>query len=874
MAEKKQFDAFLGGSQSLPHEVSIMKVVAARASEISSMTYSIENPEMTKLIFQKLPVYMRRRAMSHNVKRLPRKLREAHLNQMAKSGLPPKSKRPSRKHRRRPSNLLSKYNRRQLKKHWLETHIWHAKRFHMVDRWGYRIADHPNDKCFRANYRAATEHCLLQDISYYTCIEINGEENLLKTTLKTHCKPFGLSFISIKYMNGRNEGTLMFFRKNGYPQFPIGNVHFLWRPKESNIRTIWIWVHPAFYIDFLNEITSSFKFKESDAEEDVTDVTHSLKYLYINDAGCKMMILRNALNRFRLYGPLTLKVLTYALQVPSLTESDLLQEMNSTATEEQDESLNNIKLNISKESIDNDVLQSVKEIVINEVNAEDKTDSKILSIQQQLHNKTWHIEYYKHKENREAFKVQKKLWEELKTSEETINLPESVIGLTVLDPRFYLHEKKMERKKEMTFFQFTLMSPTNLNYTPIWDTQIRHIVSDTCLSTSEFNMLRSKCLVPGVANDKYYNEGIMAKIPILLVPRPGSYKEAFVDSGIDIIIPAGWAMPIWLALVQQCVRVGALRESRFIAFESLNPNTPDVNDPDSPAYMEEALTRKEELTKKYFRYPPNRRVNFIKLGITSPFFCDWKILIKEWSGTEDFYVLRDRAFLLFLQAGIRLRSPTKNNNTKCPYVQTTQIDLQDLDKHKNCLVCVKVSMMKGVPNDFAIICIPTSEDLKKLESDKRWIGPEEQCHVDSNEATRKVSRKNHLLLLKRLRRQRIRQKKLPEGNVSKLLEQSTEILDKSVDSNNALSKIISEQSEKMSKLYLPKCTKVRYSCDREVMGYITAGDFSLVRAKGIGIGYVVLPSLVEMINKKSNIVLIRNTQTRQYKLATLDLLGI
>lgn len=41
MAEKKQFDEFLGGSQSLPHEVSIMKVVAARASEISAMTYSI-----------------------------------------------------------------------------------------------------------------------------------------------------------------------------------------------------------------------------------------------------------------------------------------------------------------------------------------------------------------------------------------------------------------------------------------------------------------------------------------------------------------------------------------------------------------------------------------------------------------------------------------------------------------------------------------------------------------------------------------------------------------------------------------------------------------------------------------------------------------
>lgn len=43
MAEKEQFDEFLGGSQSLPHEVSISQFVSARAHEISMMTYSIGN---------------------------------------------------------------------------------------------------------------------------------------------------------------------------------------------------------------------------------------------------------------------------------------------------------------------------------------------------------------------------------------------------------------------------------------------------------------------------------------------------------------------------------------------------------------------------------------------------------------------------------------------------------------------------------------------------------------------------------------------------------------------------------------------------------------------------------------------------------------
>ncbi len=74
------------------------------------------------------------------------------------------SKRPSRKHRRRPSNLLQEYARRQRQRRhaWLETHIWHAKRFHMTDRWRFKLPLRANDKGARAVYRASAKHCLLQ----------------------------------------------------------------------------------------------------------------------------------------------------------------------------------------------------------------------------------------------------------------------------------------------------------------------------------------------------------------------------------------------------------------------------------------------------------------------------------------------------------------------------------------------------------------------------------------------------------------------------------------------------------------------------------------------------------------------------------------
>lgn len=77
-----------------------------------------------------------------------------------KSSEVPKKK--SRRYRRKPKNLMEEYTRRQREHVWLETHIWHAKRMKMIDAWGYRLADHPNEKGFRAAYRAVKNNCMLQ----------------------------------------------------------------------------------------------------------------------------------------------------------------------------------------------------------------------------------------------------------------------------------------------------------------------------------------------------------------------------------------------------------------------------------------------------------------------------------------------------------------------------------------------------------------------------------------------------------------------------------------------------------------------------------------------------------------------------------------
>lgn len=96
-------------------------------------------------------------------------------------------------------------------------------------------------------------------------------------------------------------------------------------------------------------------------------------------------------------------------------------------------------------------------------------------------------------------------------------------------------------------------------------------------------------------------------------------------------------------------RSGGIRETESLAFEMGECYLP----PDSNAGKEEEKRIESELRQKYFRLPPSKRVNYVKLGIRSPFICPWKVLLKDWKSTQspenNFFVLRNKNVLDTLQ---------------------------------------------------------------------------------------------------------------------------------------------------------------------------------------------------------------------------------
>ncbi|XP_015261346.1 PREDICTED: ribonucleases P/MRP protein subunit POP1 [Gekko japonicus] len=612
----------------MPKYLTVSSFVRARAAEIKAMLKAVRKKSSNTLVFQSLPRHMRRRAMSHNIKRLPRRLRElaraeAEKPEHQKKDLP-KSK--CRKARRRHINLVVEFNRRQKQNIWLETHIWHAKRFHMVKKWGYCLGDRPTTKCYRACYRAMANHCLLQDLSYYCCLELIGKEEELLTALAQMCSvDTGPTFAAISCLGGRRQGALMLYRKDQYPDGALGPITFIWKPRHetdsaSGSRQLWIWTHPVFKQDILAELKAVCHCSEPlepcnpkpvvtlSQGENRMDVTEKVGQKRKRNDDSKMVVpvkkiigdgtrdphqpyswvsqttgiairdLTMEILRYRLIGPLSHCVLTESLKAASV-HTDL-----------------------------------------------GTTDSEI---------KNWWVENCRNPEQVSLHRRQEAVFELLRGLSAS-NLPSgTILGLTVGDPRLNLPKNRSkampnpEKYQDGEKVRQLVLEGVSAECTQsfLWDRNICNSVTENKMPEKDLNSLRSKLLVPGSYLDLGPQE---SKIPILL--QPG--KIAGEDwpgwgSGWDILLPKGWGMAFWLPLIYRGARVGGLQEGLKHSLYKRTPHVPS-DYPDCPAGIQFAREVERDLLEKFKRRPPAKRANYVKHGTLAPFFCPWEKLTLDW----------------------------------------------------------------------------------------------------------------------------------------------------------------------------------------------------------------------------------------------------
>ncbi|NWI22539.1 POP1 protein, partial [Sula dactylatra] len=902
-----------GGRQSvaeeMPKYITVSTFAQARAAEINAMLKAVAQKSSNSLVFQTLPRHMRRRAMSHNIKRLPRRLQEIARKEAEKAVHQKKeqSKTKCRKARRRHINLVAEFNRRQRKNIWLETHIWHAKRFHMVKKWGYCLGDSPTEKSYRACYRAMTKHCLLQDLSYYCCLELTGKENELLKQLTRICSidtgKFYVVQNKVKILNRLKDDPSK--NKKSKTLCPAILLKLIWdmlrelkavfqcsEPEEIYIpEPITTSVQEEKQMDVFLSLGKKRKKEDKEGEKAVPvkkiigDGTRDpfQSYSWISQTtGIVISDRTMEILRYRLIGPLSHAVLTETLKAASLQT-----EMPDSETE-----LNN-----------------------------------------------WWVENCKDSEKVSLHQRQSAIFELLEGISSPSEMPPgTILGLTVGDPRVNLPKKKTKAMPDFEKYQdndkvrqlYLKGVPVDCAHSFIWDQDICKNVTENKISEQDLNHMRAQLLVPGSHLDLGPCE---SAVPILLVQQPG--KMAGEDrpgwgSGWDIYLPKGWGMAFWIPFIYRGVRVGGLQEALKHSEYQRTPHTP--NDfPDCQAGMQFAKELETSLLEKFKRRPPAKRANYVKLGTLSPFICPWGQLTKNWEGrmkssgeflhpsspnpercateghsfcdpkaevikeaspetggvkdtmeitssegvlktedvtgtqdfgerheimASDFIVLRSEKLLMQLSAWCY---PTAGKDRRVRLVSrlgqkemTEDVFLPILMSYPRALVWVNLSLLrKGNPELHAMICIPTEDDLLHLSKDKLFCGPQEPKHHDIF--------KHKVQKLKE-------EKKKKKDNTKALESDPLSVPDKETTE---------EHEDLILGLWSDALPDVTSHCSRTLLGYVTRGDFSLAAGCGEALGFVSLTGLLYMLHNqpadKKGLVLLRTPASLQYRFARLNI---
>ena len=290
--------------------------------------------------------------------------------------------------------------------------------------------------------------------------------------------------------------------------------------------------------------------------------------------------------------------------------------------------------------------------------------------------------------------------------------------------------------------------------------------------------------------------------------------------------------------------------------------------PDTPACkaMEEAT--QAELQAKYSRMPPAKRPNYVKMAVASPFRCPWSQLVDEWHKRalalpqrhEDsvsdghprtvptiYTVLRCRKSLAQVASaisggGVKPKGAASSSETlDAAMVAESQVDVvfrEILAAHPYCLVPVYLKCpLRGTPDDFSMICIPSLDDLQSLARDPRYGGPIEPLRKGNKNSRKKGCSQTQ---------------SVKPGDLSTTLAVDAEMTE-------------CDSEQKGSKR----------ACSRVIIGYVKHGGFTFTTGHGCGIGFVALPGLAQLVcqTAKTLKVLVRSPASRQYRFAGISVIS-
>ncbi|CAH8554600.1 unnamed protein product [Schistosoma rodhaini] len=572
----------------------VLRLATVRGAELASFESSINILTSTALTgLQRLPVRLRRRAASHRINRLPRRFHKHHHltnpnENGSKSGtFQIKNKLKSRRYRRRTLRLLAMHARfvitnkhdnhlKKEKSFWLPTHIWHAKRFHMITKWGWRLPYAPTNKIFKACHKASHNGCLLFDFSYLNCFQIYGPENMLVKCLNDifqldyHVDSWLPELSNIKTPLWSCEQTGILYATNKYVKNisrpVLGPVRILWGSLNSlneGFRHIWLWLHPAMSASAWDLLQTSIKEVNS-----------------LNDTQCALELddVTGYFCRLRLIGRQSHGLI-----------SDIIQLKNGNALDENWTSWNNLSTNIREAAC--------------------VPSGLVISLQ----------DCENFRSNRPRLKIRNRNW--------------SIMPIKLCDnnPNNQHQPSTVESLDNKS--GFVLPSGKQLSWLDINKFYPNHTNPPDQLLSTKIN-LETKENSIDVVLVQNSTPSLIRSSPET-VGWDVILRRNFPQSKNDLLLRGSLtARDFLIACVYRGAEVGGLRDLYYWAglgtraggrFDSF----PETLWPDTVAGQKSAEIVTKEKLNKFIRLPSNLRPDFTKFGITHPFVYPWSELIAQ-----------------------------------------------------------------------------------------------------------------------------------------------------------------------------------------------------------------------------------------------------
>ena len=200
----------------------------------------------------------------------------------------------------------------------------------------------------------------------------------------------------------------------------------------------------------------------------------------------------------------------------------------------------------------------------------------------------------------------------------------------------------------------------DLAYSPLWCASIRIIVSESKAPDHILNEVRSQTLVgssevclgersPRIPVMLVRHEYASSHVDGVLQLEPGSRgyrplsKKSVATSNVggwDLLLPSNWGMPFWISLIYGGARACGRRGLNKVHLECCVSSFPE-DYPDTSAGVSVSEVREGEREREYCRRPPDKRKNFGKLAIWSPFSSAWGEVVRGWRGRVGSLVTRE-----------------------------------------------------------------------------------------------------------------------------------------------------------------------------------------------------------------------------------------